>query len=856
MNFKTTYILFGVLFGVLALFGLTQLLGWRSSTDKSVYALPTLNDNRKPVKTEDIETVEIERTRPNAEKLVFQRSEQGWRLQQPSVRVDNYLVDRVVQQVSRARKDEKADITTNLKQFGLDQPALVVTLTQKGGDREWKLNVGDKSQGGDQAVLYVTSSDRKDPMAVKHSELDTLFKSINDFRTKDLLTASSFNTTSVQLQKTGSEAVVVEKSSDNRWRFQKPALGDAEYEGESPSAPLGDPQKRLTGVRELIDGLAAVKVPTEQDFVAADVKDEELAQKYGLESGKPALLRVEVKRNETSPASTEDKKATVTETLLIGKKVEDKSDLYYARLENERAVVRVLAKNVEPIVKVAEEPSVLRNRDLVQLDTFKTDAIDIKQGSESIKLRRVGQPETWKLYVGSGKARSADDKAVQEILAAVNTKRQVKSFPEANKSDAELGLDKPTAELSIWVEGIKKEEKKEETKDDKKTEKAAEKKDEKKDDKADIKKDAKKDDKADVKKESEATEPKLKTDQPTVKLVFGKRENGVVYVRRELGSDKSRLAVPDTLLTKVSEGPLAYLERILPSFSSDADVTKLVLQRGSETYEVDKEKKDDKSAAVWKLKQPADLAGRMADARHMENILGDLRTLSPDKYVAEKPSENELDRYGLKAPAFQATLTVKGKDNKEETHVYLFGKETEDKSARYAKQGERDLVFLVRPNVVTALQSELQDPTVFLYDATKVKGLKVVGWQDVVGSPFPLELERKSSQNWAVKAPADFKLDEAQAEALVTGLANLKAERFVVPKGGPKPEHRLEVKDGALQVEITLEGEKEPYLLTVGALHANEGYYAQTNKLPGAVFLVAKDRFEKVKAKPAYFKKD
>src|SRR5262249_53982740 len=154
-----------------------------------------------------------------------------------------------------------------------------------------------------------------------------------------------------------------------------------------------------------------------------------------------------------------------------------------------------------------------------------------------------------------------------------------------------------------------------------------------------------------------------------------------------------------------------------------------------------------------------------ADPKRVDNILSDLRTLSTDKYVAEKPSDNELDRYGLKAPAFRATVTVKGKDNQEETHAYLFGKETDDKSARYAKQGERDLVFLVRPNVVTALQAELQDPTVFQYDASKVKGLKVVGWQDVVGSPFTLDLERKSSQNWAVKAPAEFKLDEAQAEA-------------------------------------------------------------------------------------------
>jgi hypothetical protein len=842
MNFKTTYILFGVLFAVLAIFGLTQLMGLRNPTDRSVYALPSLNDSKKPVRTEDIQTVEIERTRPSAEKLVFQRTGQGWRLQQPSVRVDNYLVDRVVQQVSRARKEERADVTANLKQFGLETPAAVVTLTEKDSGREWKLNIGTESRGGDEAVVYVTSSDRKEPMAVKRNDLDALFKNVNDFRSKDLLTANTFSTNLATVQKTGQDAVVVEKTSEGKWRFQKPALGEAEFEGESTGSAAE--QKRLTGVRELIDAIGAIRVSSEEDFVATDVKDEELAQKYGLASGKPALLRIEVKRTESSVTGGEEKKSPVTDALLIGKKVEekddkkpatDKGDMYYARLESERAVVKVPAKNVESILKVAEDPHALRNRDLVQLDTFKTDAIDIKNAAEPLKLRRTGQPESWKLFTGAGQPRNADDRAVQDLLTALTTKRQVKSFPDASRSDAELGLDKPTAEVSLWVDGVKKDEPKEEKKD----QKAAE----------------KKDAKAEVKKEGEP-EPKLKSDQPTVKLVFGKRDNGVVYIRRETGGDKVRLAVPDTLLAKVMDGPLAYLERILPSFSSGAEVTKLVLERGGQTYEIDKEKKDENSPAVWKLKQPEDLAGRTADSRQVENILNELRTLSTDKYVAEKPSENELDRYGLKSPAIKATVTVKGKDNQVESHVYLVGKETEDKAGRYAKQGEREMVFQVRPNVATTLQAELLDPTVFRFDAAKVKGLKLTGWQDVVGSAFTLDVERKSSQDWAVKAPPGFTLDAAQAEALVASLRNLRAERFLTPKGEAKPEHKLDVKDGALQIEVTVEGEKEPYQLTVGAGHGTDGYHAQTNRLPGAVFVVAKDRFEKAKSKPAYFKKD
>ena len=53
------------------------------------------------------------------------------------------------------------------------------------------------------------------------------------------------------------------------------------------------------------------------------------------------------------------------------------------------------------------------------------------------------------------------------LLTALTAKRLIKEFPEANKSDADLGLDKPAAVLSIWVDGIKKDEATNEKKDEK-----------------------------------------------------------------------------------------------------------------------------------------------------------------------------------------------------------------------------------------------------------------------------------------------------------------------------------------------------------------------------------------------------
>src|SRR5207244_12930173 len=116
-------------------------------------------------------------------------------------------------------------------------------------------------------------------------------------------------------------------------------------------------------------------------------------------------------------------------------------------------------------------------------------------------------------------------------------------------------------------------------------------KDEKKDAKKDEpKKDEKKDEPKNDEKKDQAVEPSLKDEKPTVKLVFGKKDKDVVYVRREAGTEITRLAVPATLLDKVTDGKLAYLNRKLPTFTGE--VSKIMLEREGHTFEIDRESDD------------------------------------------------------------------------------------------------------------------------------------------------------------------------------------------------------------------------------------------------------------------------
>ena len=849
MNFKTTYILFGILVGMLALFLVTQMRG-RRPTDTNDYVLPGLQAGK--ITAQDITSIEIEHLRPEAGKLVFSRTADGWQLEQPKTRADSSHVNQIINQVMRASKDENADMSGGLSSYGLDAPAAVVTL-HMGADREWKLSLGNARIGKDDSLVYVTSSDRpNEPMAVRRNQVDSVVKEIDpkgnvqlkdvkDFRSKHLLAESAFDISSVKFDEPKHESVALDKNQEGKWHFEKPAFGDADYEGES-SAPSAGPTepKSISGVKGLLDAVADLRVDSDDDFGATDLSDKDLAEK-GLEKGKETL-RIEVKRQPPFSGTSDEKKEPIQTALLIGKKADDKGEKLFARPEDERNVVKVSAKKVEAISKVLENPSVLRNRDLLQADSAKVDAVDI-QSANAIKLRKSGDPGEWKIYEASKPAQKAEDSAVQDLLNALTAKRIIKEFPDPKKSDADLGFDKPTAVVSLWQEGIKKEEKKDEKPEDKS-------KDEKKSDA--------KDEKAQTEKKPEKKDPNaqplLKDEKPTVKVVFGKKEKDLVNVKREAGGDVTRALVSVSLLDKASMGKLAYLDRKIPFFSSIRDVSKIVLSRGAESHEINRAKEDN-----WVLKLPKELAGRSVDSIKVANLLGELHNLHAEKLLVEKASAADLERYGLKTPSAKVTITEAKPDKKpaeEQTFTLLFGKETEDKSSVYAKLGSGDTVFMVRKGVLDAVQGDLRDPTVLKFDINKVKGMKIAGWQDVIGSPFVLELERRTSQDWAVKSPPNYILNGTQVENFATALANLRALRYIGVKSGAKPEYKLDLKNGAMDIVITVDGEKAPLTLTVGGLAGTDGYYARSSQILDEVFVLPKGVFEQAKSKPAYFKKE
>jgi hypothetical protein len=252
------------------------------------------------------------------------------------------------------------------------------------------------------------------------------------------------------------------------------------------------------------------------------------------------------------------------------------------------------------------------------------------------------------------------------------------------------------------------------------------------------------------------------------------------------------------------------------------------------------------------------MAGRTADAGKVAQILGNLQTAYANKIVARKATDAELAKYGLKPPKTEAVVTIK---DEKEPKVYQFGNETPDKLQYYMKVTGSDHIFTVNKDRFTAMANdEIADPTIWRLDPNKIREIKFKGWSKLgKGKLLTLDLIRKSPTEWSAKDQADYTVDAAKTEAFAASLGLVRADHFIKGKGGPDPNQVLELQADALEIQVVVDGENKPFTLTIGAEEKRNNttyFFATSNREPGAVFLVFKERFTELRAKGRdYFRK-
>ena len=829
MNLRTTYFLFAAVLVVLVVFVLVLSLGPRGDADDYLFASlrpeKAKSDEIADLK-KTIQRVEIERNQPSGDTLAFEKEGTTWVLAKPyRAKIESAAIERVVGALIDARLEKKLP-PVSLADAGLDSPSAAITLVKDG--KPHRVALGNMTIGSGGRVYAVSADKPKKPIAFRRASIDEILiasaenagtagealKPISDYRPRNFLADGSpipWDTVQKVTLKEGVKELVLQKDPAGGWHFLKPGdYGAADPEGD-PSGPSAD---NIAGVKPLLSRVASLAMPAAADIL----EGEDNFAKYGVAEGKESL-RIEFGRTSGSG-----------EALLIGAKADDKGEKVYARLNGERCVVKLDAKALEPIRKVIAAPNALRDRTLTALPPSEIDAIDIKMsGAKPIELRRLDAQ--WRIFEGGDASELANSVVVQQLIGVLTQRRNIVDFPDSAAGDKVRGLDPPAVEIALWRDGVIKEEKKEEKKEDKPAQPKEE------------------------KKPEPVKRPSLKG-EASLRLKFGSKEKGNVFVRRQVGVGSDLLTLQEAVSATATRPLVDYLDLTLPSFNP-ANVTKITFNRGPVKYEIEKDRGDPNSG-VWKILKPADLAVRASDTEKINRIVFSLMGLQAVKLVSRKAADAELQRFGLKPPKTEAVVTIK---DEKEPHVYQLGNETDDKLHYYAKLTGSDRIIQVAKAALSELtDAGLSDPNIWRLDPQKVLGIKFSGWKNLPGAKVQLlDLVRKSPTEWTSKDQPALVVDVAKAEAFAASLNIVRADHFIKLTGGPDPTHQLDIQAGALTLEVSIAGEKESFTLTIGAEIKREKtdyYYAISNRVPGAVFLVFKERFAELRSKgPNYLQK-
>lgn len=823
MNFRLTAVFLGLVLVLLA--GLMVLFlfeddGGASATAEGLMA-PLAAAG---VAEKEIDTVELVRTEPTEQTLVFNKGQDGrWQLTRPTTaKVEGFAVEGIVRDLFNARPVADPNLTGNLSVHGLDRPTLRVTL-RAGADRSQTVSVGNTTIGGDRAVTYVTTSAAPaTPLAVRKSDLSALFRTgaadgaawkmakwLPDYRVRRVLGADVRDPSEVQSVKVtaGGKELALAQTSPGEWAFTTPpGYGAADYEGDSAPRPNAAP---FTGVRPMLNMLTALQVGGPDDYIEQPGED---LTRYGLDPANPNRVRVELTTRTGPP-----------EVIDFGKRVEEDGKPVlpaevYARLAGDPAVLTVATDRLEGLLQTVHNPGELRNRDLLSpAKRDRIDAIDLMVGADVVKLRKVGggggppasAGEKWVIYGG---AEPVEAKASQvAALLTQLTRPRAATEVLASPNDAAFAGPETKATVRAWTDGLE----------------------------------------APAKADGDKLPPEPKLKGVPAELIFGKTEGDSVLVRKVADDTKVDLKVPAAALGLVTRGRLDFLDPKLKSFGTQ-QATRLAFNRGAEHFELTKA---DAPPGGWTFQKPDARKGQSADAPVVSGLLGLLSGLSPERVVSEKPSPDELKKWGLDpaAPRLTATVGLADKDKPDEV-AYHFGGETEDKQHVHARQVGRPHVFTVRKEVFDRFAGDdLRDRTVYRLDPAKVKRLKVRGWKDAAGAAAEYVAEKQGAE-WVGVGPPGFKPDPAKVGALLAALAAPRAEKFVAV--GDQPQYGVTAQNNPNLIEFTVESDGQPAVTLVLGKSADGGRtYAASSAVFGDVFTLDATQIRKLAETPASLQK-
>jgi hypothetical protein len=355
----------GLIVAAAVLAALTGALYWSNyhKSTETAQAPADLSPKILALKESDIVAIAIEKK--DADAVVLKKDGNDWRITAPqSVAADQSAASGMVSPLETLDSQRLVeDKASDLGQYGLSQPSLAISITEKNG-RTQQLLIGDSTPTG--SGFYAKLDGDPRVFTIASFNKSSLDKSLNDLRDKRLITADADKIGRLDLVTKLESIEFGRDKAKDQWRILKPKPMRAD------GAQVGDLVRALTDAK--------------MDLSSGDPKKNASA----FASGTPvASLRI------------------TTESGMQELELRKGKDDYYAKSSIVDGVYKVPNSLGQQLAKKLDD---FRNKKLFDFGPGEPDKIEMHDGAKAYFFTRAGE-EWW-----SAEGKKLDADSVEQLV--------------------------------------------------------------------------------------------------------------------------------------------------------------------------------------------------------------------------------------------------------------------------------------------------------------------------------------------------------------------------------------------------------------------------------------------------------
>jgi len=264
----------------------------------------------------------------------------------------------------------------------------------------------------------------------------------------------------------------------------------------------------------------------------------------------------------------------------------------------------------------------------------------------------------------------------------------------------------------------------------------------------------------------------------------------------------------------------------------EPEFTRVTVRAKGDTTVVEKQ-----PDGTWRVTAPVKAA---ADQYVLDSLVGQLRDGKVDEKIEEKPSDEDLARYGLKEPHWTVEATALVPDPKDPSAPKVTrtlklegGVENTFNGSVYLRRDSDPAVYSASGGLRFSLERsayDLRDKQVLALDEPKVQRIEV----QRAGGGFSLERAPEGGTAWRLVKPREM---DADGQTVINLLGQLKSERAnAFLADSPEVRRKDGLESPALDATFTLYGgEKVRIRFSKVSAGGTDQHYALREDLGGAV---------------------